>query len=87
MISYKERERTKIYRRTETCVYVEHIEPHIEHLMENEGKKKVSGNNVTSVDANKLDQDIHEIILCTKFDHSCLSFRKLSNKRTDGRTH
>ena len=48
----KEREKRRdVYRRTEEHVYVEHIEPHIGHLRENK-KKKVSGNNVTSVDAN-----------------------------------
>jgi len=49
MINYKRRD---VYRRTEEHVYVEHIEPHIGHLRENKKKRKVSGNNVTSVDAN-----------------------------------
>ena len=48
----KERKRRDVYRRTEEHVYVEHIEPHIGHLREEQEQKKVSGNYVTSVDAN-----------------------------------
>jgi hypothetical protein len=42
-LNEREKERN-MYRRTEAHVCVEHIEPHIEHLRENEKKKKVSGN-------------------------------------------
>ena len=50
----RERKRSDVYRRTGAYVYVECIEPHIGHMRENKNKKKgkVSGNNVTSVDAN-----------------------------------
>ena len=56
----KEREKMRdVYRRTEEHVYVEHIEPHIGHLRENKKKRKVSGNNVTSVDANRTQCQSH----------------------------
>jgi peptide methionine sulfoxide reductase MsrB len=41
-----------MYRRTEAHVYVEHIESHLGHICEDKKKKKVSDNNITSVDAN-----------------------------------
>ena len=45
-----------MYRRTEAHAYVEHIEPHLGHICEDKKKKKVSDNNITSVDANRAIQ-------------------------------